>query len=140
MVEKIKPDVDKLLLVLTIKKMFPIYFAEIKLFLNRKTKSSLSSSVFIFANIFEILKTKFYALWTQTWRNIKSIIYATFLNITCPSSGSILKLDVAVDIVFHLADDIDFEVVFGIFMDAIIFNRVSNSLDAVSNSQFEEDP
>ena len=42
---------------------------KIKFFLNLKTKSSLSTSVFIFPNISKILETKFYVLWAQTCRN-----------------------------------------------------------------------
>ena len=60
MVEKIKTDVDKLLLVLTMNTIFPIYIAKIELFLNFVTKSSLFTSVFIFNTIYQILKWKFY--------------------------------------------------------------------------------
>ena len=60
MVEKIKTDVDKLLLVLTMNKIFPIYIAEIELFLNFETKTSLSTSVFIFTTISQFSETKFY--------------------------------------------------------------------------------
>ena len=77
-------DVDRLLLVLIMKTNFPIYFAKIELFLNFETKSSLSASVFIFSNILEIFEIKFYALWTQTCRNLKSIKFANFLSIICP--------------------------------------------------------
>ena len=84
MSEKIKVDVDRLLLVLIIKTTFPIYFAKIELFFNFETQSSLSTFVLIFFNISEILETKFYALWTQTCRNLKSIKFANFLSITCP--------------------------------------------------------
>ena len=51
MAEKIKTDVDSLLLMLIMKTNFPIYFAKIELFFNFKTKISLSTSVFIFSII-----------------------------------------------------------------------------------------
>ena len=57
--EKIKTEVDGLLLVLLMK------------------KSSLSTSVFIFSAIFQILKIKFYVVLIQTSRNLKSIKFAT---------------------------------------------------------------
>ena len=57
MVEKIKTDFDRLFLVLIMKTNFPIYFAKIQFFFNFETKSSLSTSDFIFSNIFEILET-----------------------------------------------------------------------------------
>ena len=60
MVVKIKTDVDRLLLVLTMNKIFPICIAKIKLFFNFETKSSLYTSVFIFTAISQILKRKFY--------------------------------------------------------------------------------
>ena len=62
MVKKIKTDVDRLLLILIIKIKFTIYFAEIELFFNFETKSSLSTFVSIFSNISKICETKFYAL------------------------------------------------------------------------------
>ena len=37
-----------------------------------ETKSSLSTSVFIFSTISQILKTKFHVVWTQTCRNLMS--------------------------------------------------------------------
>ena len=49
MLEKIKMEVDRLLLVLIMKINFPTYFAEIELFFNFETKISLSTSVFIFS-------------------------------------------------------------------------------------------
>ena len=55
MVEKIETDVDQLLLVLTMNTIFPIYIAKIELFFNFETKSSLSTSVFIFTTIFQNL-------------------------------------------------------------------------------------
>ena len=58
MVEKIETDVDKLLLVLTMNRIFPIYIAKIELFFNFETKSSLSTSIFIFTIISQILKKK----------------------------------------------------------------------------------
>ena len=76
MAEKIKMDVDRLLLILIMKTKFPIYFAKIELFSNFETKSSLSTSVFIFSAISQILKTTFYVFWTQTYRNLKSIKFA----------------------------------------------------------------
>ena len=73
MSEKIKTGVDRLLLVVIMKTNFPIYFVKTELFLNFETYLRLSTSVFILSNIPEILKTKFYALWTQTCRNLKLI-------------------------------------------------------------------
>ena len=83
MVEKIKTDVDRLLLVSTMKKQCPIYFAETELFFNFETKNSLSTSVFIFT-ISQISKIKFYVLQTEACRNLKAIKFAYFLSITCP--------------------------------------------------------
>ena len=77
-------DADRILLVLKMEKKFPIYFAKIELFLNCETKSSLSTSVFIFSNISKIWETKFDVLWAQMCRNLKSIKCANFLSITCP--------------------------------------------------------
>ena len=62
--ENIKTDVDRLLLFLTIKQNFPIYFAKIELFFNFETKSSLPTSVFIFSTISQIFKRKFYEFYT----------------------------------------------------------------------------
>ena len=45
MIEKIKTNVDRLLLVLIKEKKFPIYFAKIKLFFIFETKRSLSLSI-----------------------------------------------------------------------------------------------
>ena len=56
--EKIKTDVKRLILVLIMKKNVFIYFAKIELFLNFATKNSLSSSVFILSTISQILKRK----------------------------------------------------------------------------------
>ena len=83
MVENIETDVNNLLLVLTMNKNLPIYFAKIELFFNFETKSSLSASVFIINAISQILKIKFYVFWTQTCRNLKSIKFANLLSITC---------------------------------------------------------
>ena len=59
MVEKIKTDVDRLLLVSTIKTYFPIYFAKTELF-NFETRSTLSTSLFILSTISQILNRTFY--------------------------------------------------------------------------------
>ena len=83
MVEKMKTEVDRLLFVLIIKKKFPKYSEKLNFF-NFQTKSSLSTFVFIFSNISKILETKFYAPWTQTCRNLKSIKFSSFLSFTCP--------------------------------------------------------
>ena len=58
MLLKIKSDVDRLLLVLTVKEHFPMYFAKIEHFLYFETKSSLSTYEFIFSTI-SLLKQKF---------------------------------------------------------------------------------
>ena len=68
MVEKIKMDVDKLLLLSTMNTILPIYIAKIGLFFNSETKISLSTSVFIFTTISKILKRTFYIFWTRTCR------------------------------------------------------------------------
>ena len=84
-VEKLKTDVDRLLLVFKMKNsLISQNISEILLLVSKmkkslisqnilefffsiiKTKSSLSSSVFIFSIISQILKTKFYVFWTQT--------------------------------------------------------------------------
>ena len=56
--EKIETDVNTLILVLTMKINFPIYFAKIELFSNFETKSSLSTSVFVFSRIFKNFENK----------------------------------------------------------------------------------
>ena len=77
-------DVDRLLLVLMIKKIFPIYFAKIEPFFVFQTKNNLSTSLYIFSTILQILKIKFYVFWTQTRRKLKPIKLANFSSITCP--------------------------------------------------------
>ena len=62
MIEKIKADVDRLLLVLKMKKKLPIYFTKTELFLNFEIKCNLSTSVFSFSTISQILSRKFYGL------------------------------------------------------------------------------
>ena len=49
--------------------IFSVYFAKTELFFIFGTKSSLSTSVFIFSTISQILKTKFHVVWTQTRKN-----------------------------------------------------------------------
>ena len=48
-------------------------------------------SVFIFSTISKILKTTFYILWTQTCRNLKSIIFTKFLSINQEKRNDWLK-------------------------------------------------
>ena len=67
--EKIKKDVDRSLLVSKMKKSLILAKYTEKFVFIIKAKSSPSTSVFIFYNISQILKTKFYAFWTQTCRN-----------------------------------------------------------------------
>ena len=55
-----KKYIDRLLLAVVMKQKFPIYFAKIERFFIFETKSSLSTSVFIFSTIPKIFKTKFY--------------------------------------------------------------------------------
>ena len=55
MLEKIETDVDRLLLVLTMNKNVPIYFAKIELSFNFEIKSSLFTSVFVFSAVSKIL-------------------------------------------------------------------------------------
>ena len=62
MTEKIKTDVDKLLLIMTTEKKFPIDYNKIELFLNFETRSSVSTPVFIFSAISQILKRKIHVL------------------------------------------------------------------------------
>ena len=78
--------IEKLLLnfFMTVTKKIPIYFAKIELFYKFETKTNLSTSVFIFSTISQILKIIFYVFWAQTCRNLKSIKFANFLRITCP--------------------------------------------------------
>ena len=71
MINKVKLDVDILLL----KKKILIDFAKIEIFIIFQTKSSLSTSSFIFSTIYQILKTK-YEFWAYSCRNLKSIIFA----------------------------------------------------------------
>ena len=80
MVEKIKADVSRLFLVTTIKKKISDIFCENWTSFNFDTKISISTSVFIFSTISQILKRKVYVLWTQTCRNLKSITFANFLS------------------------------------------------------------
>ena len=61
MVDKIKTDVDRLILVPKMKKKFNFTKYISKPFFVIKTKSSLSAFVFIFSAISQILETKFYA-------------------------------------------------------------------------------
>ena len=71
-------DVDKLLLVLTMNGIFPVYIHKIKLFFNFQTKNGVSTSVFIFSVISQILKTKVYEVCRQKCRNLKSIKYSKY--------------------------------------------------------------
>ena len=59
MVEKIKTEVDRVLLVLNMKKNFPIYFTKIELFLNFETESSLSIPVLPYIPFFKFWKENF---------------------------------------------------------------------------------
>ena len=52
-----------------------INFAKLTFFFIFQTNSSLSTSVFIFSAISQILETKCYEFWALTCRNLKSIIY-----------------------------------------------------------------
>ena len=73
-------DVVKVLLVLTMNTIFPIYITKIELFLDFETKSSLSTSVFICTTISKILKRKFYLFFKST-TNMGDSIHFTFRNI-----------------------------------------------------------
>ena len=83
MVEKIKSDVDRLLVVSKLKKS-SILAKHIGIFFIVATKSSLSTSLFIFSTISQILKTKFYVFWKQTCRNWTKYELATFLKYHMP--------------------------------------------------------
>ena len=78
---KNKMDIHRLLLVLIIKKKFRQILLKLNFFFIFQTKSSLSTSAFIFSTIFQILKTKFHLLRRQTWRNLKSIKFANLPSI-----------------------------------------------------------
>ena len=69
MIETIKTDVDRLLLVSKFKKSSIVKKYIENFFFIVKTKSSLSMSVFIFSAISQILQTAFYVFCTQTCRN-----------------------------------------------------------------------
>ena len=84
MVQKIKTDVDGLLLILIIKQIFAIHFAENEFVLIFCTESSLSKPVFIFSTIFKIKKNIFHIFWVKSCRNLIFIEFADFLSITCP--------------------------------------------------------
>ena len=77
MVEKMKTDVDRLLLVLIMEKNFQNILWNYT-FIIFETKSSLSTSFFNFSTISHIFKTKFYVLWTSTCRNLKTVKFANF--------------------------------------------------------------
>ena len=61
MAEEITTDVDILLLVLQMKKNFRYILIKLNV-LNFETKSSLSTTVFMFSTISQILKCKFHVL------------------------------------------------------------------------------
>ena len=87
MVDRIKTDVDRLLLVPKMKKMFNFTKYISKPFFSIKTKSNLSTSVFIFSTIFQILETKFYVfLDTNIWKldQILHMKLLIFSSITFP--------------------------------------------------------
>ena len=73
MAEKMKTDVGRLHLVFIIILKNSIVFVKLKLFVFLQSKSCLSLSVFILSIISQILKTKFYVIWSKTCRNLKSI-------------------------------------------------------------------
>ena len=66
MVEKIKMDVDRLLLVSKFKKSSILAKYISKFVFIIENKSSPSTSLFIFSNMSGISKTKFYIFWIQT--------------------------------------------------------------------------
>ena len=88
-------NVDKLLLVLTMNTIFAIYIAKIELFFNFETKSSLSTSIFIFTTISQILERKFYLFSTQTCRNLlsksESVKFSLIESVVCVSTDSSVK-------------------------------------------------
>ena len=83
MLNKIQTDAGRLHLVLKMTKSSSLAKSIEKFIFIIKTKSSLSTSVFILSTISQILKTKFYVFWKQTCRNLKSIEFASFLTIRC---------------------------------------------------------
>ena len=82
MAGKIKMGADRLFLVSIMKKNLLIYFVTLNFFIIIKTKSNLSTPVFIFSAISQILETKFYVFCTQTCRNLKSMKFVNLLSIT----------------------------------------------------------
>ena len=62
MVEKIKTDLNRLLLVNDNEKKIPIDFSKIELFLISQTKSYLSTFISIFSTISKILKIKLFII------------------------------------------------------------------------------
>ena len=63
-------DVNRLLLVIQHFFIFP-------------NKTYVSAFIFMFPTISQILKSKFYVLWTQTCRNLKSTKFFDLPSITC---------------------------------------------------------
>ena len=85
MAQKIKTDVDRLLLVLIMKKKYVDIFCKIELlFLFSKPKVVYVRTFLFYRPFSQILRTKFCVFWTQTCRNRKSIKFANLLGITCP--------------------------------------------------------
>ena len=62
MVEKMEMNVDRLILVMTIKNIFRYILLKLNYFSYFETKGSLSTSVFMFSIISQILKRNFYVL------------------------------------------------------------------------------
>ena len=91
MLEKIKTDVDGLLSVLIMKTKISVYFAKIKLFFIFETRNGLSTSVFIFSTISQILKTKFHVAWTQTCRSLIPEILTQYIFQICQKKFERLK-------------------------------------------------
>ena len=77
-VEKIKTDVNRLLLISKMKKSSILEKYTEKFVFIIKTKNSPSTSVFIFSDISQILKTKFDIFWTLTCRNWTQLFTCTF--------------------------------------------------------------
>ena len=70
MVEKIKTYVNRQLLISKLKKSLILVKYIENFFLIVKTKSNLSTFVFIFSTIFQISKTKFYVFWREKCSDI----------------------------------------------------------------------
>ena len=92
MVVEIKTDVDKKLLILKMKKSSILAKSIGNFLFIIKTKSSPSTSVFIFSTICEIFNTKLNVFWTGICRNWTKLFAYTYI-LTYRSRHSILQIE-----------------------------------------------